>query len=353
MSKPDIRKMDPTKLEEMLKGLGQPAYRARQVHEWLWVKGAMSFDEMTSLPKKLRDELEGEFEFHKFSGLEEQISSDGTIKSAFKTFDAKVIEGVLIPTEKRKTACISSQIGCSLACKFCATGKLKRLRNLEASEIYDQVRLVDAQSMRTYGEHLTNIVYMGMGEPLLNYKNVMRSVELICSNEEMNFTPKKITVSTAGIARQIVRLGEDNARFNLALSLHAADDAKRSEIMPINDQNNLKALVKAMNEYYSKTKKRLTFEYILFRNFNDSIEDAERLVKLCRKVPSKVNIIEYNSIDDRQFQKASDSATSTFEQYLNAHGVVAKVRRSRGKDIDAACGQLANKNKLATELLKD
>ena len=340
----DIRSFSLEELKQLIIDQAEKPFRAKQVYEWLWQKQVSTYDEMLNIPLKLRNHLKSNYSFNKVTVADEQKSTDGTIKSAFKTYDGKVVEGVLIPTDKRITACISSQVGCSLTCSFCGTGKLKRLRNLEASEIFDQVVAITKQADKQFKRSLTNIVYMGMGEPLLNYKEMMRSTDLISSKQGLNMSPKRITVSTAGIAKMIEKLGDDNAKFNLAISLHAANDEKRSEIMPINNTNTLAVLLDSLNYYYERTGLTITFEYIIFKDFNDSIEDAKELVAYCRKVPSKVNIIEYNAIDDGRFQKATADKVDAFCSYLLSHGVVAKIRRSRGKDIDAACGQLANKN---------
>jgi 23S rRNA (adenine2503-C2)-methyltransferase len=273
-----------------------------------------------------------------------QISSDRTIKCGMKLHDQKIVESVLIPTTSRMTACISSQVGCSLTCKFCGTGKLARLRNLEADEIYDQVVLVKNLAETRYNTPLTNIVYMGMGEPLLNYANTLKSVNLITSPSGLGMSPSRITISTAGVAKMIKKLGDDQVKFNLALSLHAANDKKRDYIMPINETNTLENLAEALNYFYDKTGTRVTFEYIVFKDFNDQIEDAKELYAFCKKVPAKVNIIEYNPIDGGEFQQTSPERLEAFRSYLDTKGVIVNVRRSRGKDIDAACGQLANKN---------
>jgi 23S rRNA (adenine2503-C2)-methyltransferase len=260
-----------------------------------------------------------------------------------------VVEGVLIPTESRMTACISSQVGCSLTCKFCATGRLERLRNLSADEIYDQVVLIRDQAESLYKTPLTNIVYMGMGEPLLNYKNVLQSIDRITSPDGLGMSPQRITVSTAGVAKMIVKLGDDKVRFNLALSLHAANEEKRSRIMPINESNSLDALADALNYFYEKTGSRVTFEYIVFKDFNDQISDAQELVDFCRRVCAKVNIIEYNPIDDGEFKQTTEARLKAFAEHLEKNGIIINIRRSRGKDIDAACGQLANKNKASSK----
>lgn len=343
--KSNIRELDLPALEEKLTELGEKKFRARQVYQWLWQKDAGSFEEMTNLSKSLRELLEENFSIDKISIKDEQVSTDRTVKCAFSVNNGQIIEGVLIPTSKRMTACISSQIGCSLACKFCATGKLKLMRNLSAGEIVDQVVYLRDQAEERYGTPLSNIVYMGMGEPLLNYKNVLRSTEILTSESGLGMSPKRITVSTAGIAKMIKKLGDDEVKFNLALSLHAANDAKRSHIMEINDSNNLEALADALKYFHEKTGSRITFEYIIFDKFNDSIEDAQELAEFAKCVPCKINIIEYNAIDNGEFQQASRSKVDAFAAYLESKNMIVNIRRSRGKDIDAACGQLANKNK--------
>lgn len=347
----NIRNLSLEELKSQLVGFGQQAFRAKQVHEWLWNKNAHSFEEMSSLSKDLRSKLEEHFYIDFISVADQQISSDKTIKCAFEIEQGKIVEGVLIPTSSRMTACISSQVGCSLSCTFCATGRLKLLRNLSAGEIVDQVVYLKNQAEQRYKIPLSNIVYMGMGEPLLNYKNMLRSTEIITSKEGLGMSPRRITVSTAGIAKMIKKLGDDQVKFNLALSLHAANDEKRSKIMEINDTNNLDSLAEALAYFHEKTGTRVTFEYIIFKDFNDSIEDARELLTFSRCVPCKINIIEYNPIDDGGFQRADTKKTDEFAAYLESKGLVVNVRRSRGKDIDAACGQLANKNKAVKEKL--
>jgi 23S rRNA (adenine2503-C2)-methyltransferase len=343
--KTDVRKITQPELEEIFKGMGEPKFRAKQVYEWLWKKGAHSFEEMTNLSKNLRSKLEDGFSINAIQEDKVQFSTDGTIKTRYRLHDGHLIESVLIPVpvDKRFTVCVSSQVGCSLTCSFCATGRMKRVRNLDASEIFDQVWMVNEQSMEHFGHPLTNIVYMGMGEPLLAYKNVMESIDLITSDKGLNMSAKRITISTAGIAKMIKRMADDNSKVNLALSLHAADDEKR-RIMPINEQNNLATLMDAMEYYYRQTRNRISYEYITFQGFNDQIEDAKKLVKLCKRFPVRVNIIEYNPIDGASFVKSSEDQIDEFAKYLRDHEVMVTVRRSRGKDIDAACGQLANKD---------
>lgn len=340
----NIRTLTLPDIEEYFEAMGEKKFRAKQVYEWLWLKQAQSIDAMTNLSKELRNKLKEEFTLPALTIDATQYSADGTVKSRFKTHDGHLVEGVLIPTELRTTACVSSQIGCSLSCKFCATGYIDRKRNLDFDEIYDEVVLINQQSERIHGKKLSNIVFMGMGEPLLNYKNVLRAIDRITSPDGLGMSPRRITVSTAGVAKQIKQLGDDRVKFKLALSLHAANDQKRHEIMPINDSNNIKSLIDALNYFYKQTKNEITFEYILFNNFNDSLQDADELIKIYRQVPADlVNIIEYNPIDFAQFTKPSEEKVEAFMNYLEKNRVNARLRRSRGKDIDAACGQLANK----------
>ena len=347
--KQNIRNLSFEELVSILEKMGEKKFRAKQVYEWLWQKNATSFDDMTNLGLALREKLEYSFLIDKIKLDDQQISSDKTIKCAFSVGEGKVVEGVLIPTTSRTTACISSQVGCSLACTFCATGKLKLMRNLTAGEIVDQVVYLRDQAENRYNTPLTNIVYMGMGEPLLNYKNVVRSCEILTSKDGLGMSPRRITVSTAGIAKMIKQLGDDDVKFNLAVSLHAANDKKRSEIMEINDSNNLETLSEALRYFYDKTGTRVTFEYIIFKDFNDKLEDAQELAEFAKCVPCKINIIEYNPIDDGGFQQASIERVDAFANYLENKNLIVHVRRSRGKDIDAACGQLANKNKAITD----
>lgn len=340
----DIRQLTFDELADFFATKDEKKFRARQVQEWLWQKSSVDFDEMSNLSLNIRQVLKDNFVINNITIDHSQHSKDGTIKSAFKLHDDHVIEGVLIPTQKRLTACISSQVGCSLSCKFCATGFMERKRNLEAGEIYDQVVLINQQALEKFGKPLTNIVYMGMGEPLLNFQNVLKSIQLITSPEGLHMAAHRITLSTAGVAKMIEKLGTEKVRVNLALSLHAADDEKRNLIMPINESNSLNTLKKALRYYYDQTGNEITLEYILFNKFNDSMEDARNLVNFSKSVPSKVNIIEYNTVQGANFNRANPESTEKFRDYLEKHRVNVHVRRSRGKDIDAACGQLANKS---------
>ena len=305
----NLRHLTQAELSDLMFQLNEKPYRIRQIEEWIWKKGISSIDEMSNLSKATRDKLKESYSLQKLEIDHTQISSDTTIKNRFVLHDGYFVEGVLIPATGRMTACVSSQVGCSLTCKFCATGFMDRKRNLNFDEIYDQVMHLNQQSEKHYDQHLTNIVFMGMGEPLLNYAQVLKSIEKITSPEGMGMSPSRITVSTAGVSKMIMKLADDKVKFNLAVSLHAANDRKRNEIMPINETNNLSTLIDSLNYYYKATRNPITFEYILFAHFNDSIEDADELIRICRKVPCKENIIEYNPI---------------------------------GQAIDAACGQLAN-----------
>jgi 23S rRNA (adenine2503-C2)-methyltransferase len=343
--KKNIRHLTLQEVTQYIEQTGEPKFRAKQLWEWIWMKHAHTFDAMTNLSKEFRSRLEETFILPALTVDTTQESEDGTVKSRFKTVDGHFIEGVLIPSSERKTACVSSQIGCSLSCKFCATGYMDRKRNLEYDEIYDEVVLLNQQSEKVFGKKLSNIVFMGMGEPLLNYKNVLKAIERISSADGLGMSPRRITVSTAGVAKMIRQLGDDKVKFKLALSLHAANDRKRHEIMPVNDTNNIASLVEALNYFYKQTENEITFEYILFKDFNDSIKDADELIKLYRQVPADlVNIIEYNPIDAAKFQKPDEETVSAFMKHLEKNKVNVRLRRSRGKDIDAACGQLANKN---------
>lgn len=341
----DIRAMDLHELEAFCTAQGWQRYRARQIFDWIWQKGSTSFDEMTNLSLSMREELKELCAIRPPAVDTVQHSADGTIKYRLMLHDGHRIETVLIPVARdgRYTVCVSSQVGCSLSCKFCATGQMKRMRNLDAAEIVDQVRIVDTECRNTYGNSLTNIVYMGMGEPLLNYTQVMRSIHFLTSEEGLHMSARRITLSTAGIAKAIRRLADDNVRFNLALSLHAADDAKRNEIMPINAQNNLATLMDTLDYFYSVTGGRISYEYIAFQGFNDTPKDADNLIALCRRFPVRVNIIEYNPVQGVSFKKSAEDAIEAFVSRLQNAGVTTTLRRSRGKDIDAACGQLANR----------
>ena len=338
-----IRNLGFEQLKAEMLAAGEPAFRAKQVYEWIWKKAARSFDAMGNIPKTTREWLSEKFSLQIVTTAEAQYSSDRTIKSSFQLHDNNLVEGVLIPTRERVTACVSSQVGCSLTCSFCATGYMDRKRNLESFEIYDQVVLIRDQAQEKYGQALTNIVYMGMGEPLLNYANVLKSIEQITSPEGLGMSPRRITVSTAGIAKMIQKLGDDQVKFNLALSLHAANVTKRNQIMPINESNTLQALKAALLYFFEKTGNEITLEYIVFNKFNDTIEDARELYEFAKGIPCKINLIEYNPIAQSSFVNAEADAIAKFSAFLESKRMIVNIRRSRGRDIDAACGQLAGK----------
>jgi 23S rRNA (adenine2503-C2)-methyltransferase len=345
----NIRELSLADIETALLAWGEPKFRSKQLYEWLWSKSVVEFDDMTNLSKTLRDRLKTEFSIFPLFEDAVQHSEDGTIKTRYRTHDGYRIESVLIPVpdDDRFTVCVSTQVGCSLTCKFCATGRMGRKRNLDAAEIYDQVVMVNRQCQLSFGRSLTNIVYMGMGEPLLTYANTLESIARITAPPPagLGMSARRITVSTAGIAKMIRKLADDGFRCNLALSLHAADDAKRNEIMPINETNNLKVLMESLEYFYMKTGNRISYEYIAFERFNDSPEDATKLIQLCRrKFPVRLNIIEYNPIDGSEFTKTGEERLNAFVGQLVKAGIIVTVRKSRGKDIDAACGQLANKD---------
>ena len=343
IEKKDIRAVSKELLREFFVTQGDKAFRGNQVYEWLWSKGAHSFEDMTNISKETRAMLESNFVINHIKVDTIQRSDDGTIKNAVRLHDGLVVESVLIPTNTRTTACVSSQVGCSLDCSFCATARLKRMRNLEPGEIYDQVLAIDKESRLYYNHPLSNIVFMGMGEPLMNYNNMMKAIEMITSSEGLGMSPKRIMVSTSGVPKMIKKLADDDVKVKLAVSLHSAIDEIRSQIMPFSKNFPLADLRESLEYWYRKTKSKISYEYVVWKDINDNKESIDALVKFCKYVPCKVNLIEYNPIDDGEFQQASEEATNDYIKALEASGIVVKVRRSRGKDIDAACGQLANK----------
>lgn len=342
--KRDIRALTKEQLRDFFVSIGDQSFRGTQVYEWLWSKGAHHFDDMTNLSKETREMLSQHFVINHIEVDEMQRSSDGTIKNAVKLHDGFTVESVLIPTFSRTTACVSSQVGCSLDCKFCATAKLKRMRNLNPDEIYDQVVAIDKESRIYNNMPLSNIVYMGMGEPLMNYKNVLASIEKITSPEGLGMSPKRITVSTSGVPKMIKKLADDEVKFHLAVSLHSAIDEVRTQIMPFNAKFSLSDLKDSLIYWYEKTGRKVTYEYLIWKDINDQQKDIDALIDFCQAIPCKVNIIEYNPIDDGVFQQAESKITDQYKNALEKNGITVTVRRSRGKDIDAACGQLANKS---------
>lgn len=342
--KKDIRALTKEELREFFLSIGEETYRGNQVYEWLWSKSAHDFDTMTNLSKEVRKMLEENFVINTIKVDKMQRSSDGTIKNAVKLHDGNIVESVLIPTDTRTTACVSSQVGCSLNCQFCATARLKRMRNLNPDEIYDQVVAIDQQSRLYHNRPLANIVFMGMGEPLMNYRNVLQAIDKITSPEGLNISSKRITVSTSGVPKMIKILADKDAKFNLAVSLHSARNEVRNTIMPFNTSFPLEDLQESLRYWYEKTKRRITYEYLIWKDINDQQEDIDALVEYCQAIPCKVNVIEYNPIGDPRFQQADSSVTDRYQKALEKAGITVTVRRSRGRDIDAACGQLANKS---------
>ena len=342
--KKDIRALTKEQLRDFFVSNGDKAFRGNQVYEWLWQKRAHTFEDMTNISKETRAMLEANFVINHIKVDTMQRSEDGTVKNAVRLHDDLIVESVLIPTETRTTACVSSQVGWSLDCEFCATARLKRMRNLQPDEIYDQVAAIDNESRLYYDRPLSNIVFMGMGEPLMNYPNVMKAIEKITSPEGLGMSPKRITVSTSGVSKMIKKMADDEVKFKLAVSLHSAIEEIRNEIMPFTKSFPLPELREALEYWYKKTKSKVTYEYVVWKGINDDKKSIDALVKFCKYVPCKVNLIEYNAIDDGDFQQASEQATNDYITALEKNNIVVKVRRSRGKDIDAACGQLANKS---------
>ena len=344
-NKNDIRSLTLDELTSFFQKNDLPSYKAKQVYEWLWKKSCLSFDEMTNISLETRKLLKNKFVINHINIDRFQKSNDGTIKNAIALFDDLFVESVLIPTKNRTTACVSSQVGCSLDCEFCATSKMDRIRNLNPDEIYDQVATINSQSLNYYGKPLSNIVFMGMGEPLLNYNNVIEGIKKITSKNGLGMSPKRITVSTSGISKMIIKMADDNVKFNLAVSLHSAIEKTRNEIMPFTKKFPLNDLKQAIKHWYSKTKKIVTYEYIVWNNINDDDEHINALVDFCKFSPSKVNLIEYNSTENSLFNSASDNIIDRYIDALEKNKIPVTIRKSRGKDIDAACGQLANKLK--------
>ena len=343
--KKDIRELSLEQIQEFCIEHKMPKFRAKQVWEWLWKKRAVSFEEMTSLSKDMRELFSNNFTINAVKIHKAERSIDGTIKYSLQLHDKLLVEGVIIPSKNRLTACVSSQVGCSLACEFCATGTMKLDRNLSAPEIYDQVFILNEEAISNFGKPLSNIVYMGMGEPLLNYKALLGSVKFITTEQGLGMSPKRITVSTAGIAKMIMKLADDDVKFNLAISLHTASNSKRDILMPLNQKIKLEELRESVQYFYDKTGSRITYEYILFKDLNDSLEDAQKLVQFGKASPCKINLIEYNTVDDLPYEKSSNKVTEKFIKFLEEKKLIVNLRRSKGKDIAAACGQLVNKLK--------
>jgi 23S rRNA (adenine2503-C2)-methyltransferase len=339
----DLRTLSLLELQDYFLNLGEKPFRAKQVYDWLWSKNLHSIEEMTNLSKDLRDKISKDYLIKPITVDQLQRSSDGTIKNGVKLHDGLLVESVLIPTETRTTACVSSQVGCSLNCEFCATARLKRMRNLEVAEIVDQVALIDQQSKLYFDRPLTNIVFMGMGEPMMNYKNVVEAIKKITEPDGMGMSARRITVSTSGIPKMIKMLADENIKVKLALSLHSAIEKKRNDIMPFSDKFPLTDILDSLKYWYEKTGNIVTFEYCVWKNINDGEEDIKALIKYCKQIPSKVNLIQHNPIGDGKYDQCNKAAEDNYVRQLEKNGITVMIRRSRGGDIDAACGQLANK----------
>lgn len=343
--KEDIRQLSLNELKNWLKNNNEPAFRAKQIFHWIWKNALSDFDLMHNLPDKLKQNLKDNFTINDIKDISQLKSKDNTVKAAFALHDGKVVEGVLIPSKDRVTACISTQVGCKMGCSFCATGKMGFSRNLLSGEIFLQAFKLNQISSKIYDKNLSNIVVMGMGEPLDNYDNTTSALRMIMDNYGMNMSHRRITLSTVGLAPAIKKLADSGLNINISISLHTADEQKRSTLIPVNKKYSLSDLAKSLLYYYQKTKKRISYEYILFRDINDSKEDAELLSEFTKITPCKINLIEYNAVDGSNYKKANNKQTAIFMKTLENKNLIVKLRRSKGSDIDAACGQLANKYK--------
>lgn len=341
--KTDIRSISLNELVIFFESINEKPFRAKQVYDWLWVKSAKSFGKMTNIPKNIIAILDEKFLLQPINIDRAIKSKDKTIKFSFILHDGNLVEGVLIPSLSRATACVSTQVGCPLGCGFCATGKIGFIRNLNYSEIYDQVVLIGETANAQYGQKLSNIVYMGMGEPFLNYENTLGSIAKLVSVDGLAMSPHRITISTAGIPDKIIKFADENNGVNLAVSLHSAIGFKRDILMPINKRHDLAELKDALVYYHAKTKNRITFEYLLLGGFNDSVDDAAELAKYCRSFPVKINIIEFNNVNDSSFSKSTPVKLEQFKKYIESKNIILNVRKSKGEEIFAACGQLSNK----------
>ena len=343
MNKQCIRDLSIEDLTSFCKDNGQRPFRVRQILYWLWHKGVSEFEQMTDISKEFRETLQNNFYFDNIKIDSIARSTDKTTKFLFSSADNKFFEGVLIPGQDRVTACISTQAGCALNCAFCSTGKMGFIRNLSVGEIFGQVFELNQNCKKDFGRFLTNIVIMGMGEPLLNYENTTKAIEHITKSEGLGFSPQRITLSTAGIAPKIKSLADDNIKVNLSISLHSADNKIRSSIMPVNKKYDLEMLSASIRYFYDKTGKRVTYEYVLLDGINDSKEDAEKLAKFTKISPCKINLIEYNPSDSDIFSPSNKQKQQSFIDFLESKNLVVTLRKSKGQDINAACGQLANK----------
>lgn len=340
----DIREVDAAGIISFVEAQGEKPFRGRQIMEWLWKNGVTDFDRMSNLPARLRESLKEHFTISAILIKTEQTSRDKTRKYGFLCPDGLLVEGVLIPSMGRVTACLSSQVGCPLNCSFCATARLKTRRDLSAGEIFDQVVLLQDASQKAFGTHLSNLVFMGMGEPLLNYDNVLAAISHMTDEKGLGISPRRVTLSTAGLTKGITRLAHEKVKFKLAISLHTANDLKRNALMPVNKSNPLTELAKSLKLFHQETGTRISYEYLLMKDFNDGLKDARELAEFCKITPCKVNLIEYNEVDGSTHQKTTPERMQAFVDFLESRNMIVNIRRSRGQDIDAACGQLACKS---------
>lgn len=322
-----------------MKNYGEKKYRAEQIFSWIYKENVTSFDEMANLPESLREKLKENFDLHVFKIIRKQESKDGTKKYLFDILDNNAIESVLMEYKHGKTICVSSQVGCKMGCKFCASTGVKFARSLEAGEIVEQLLAIE----RDENVHISNLVFMGIGEPLDNFDNVMKAIKLLNNPKGINMGARHISISTSGLVPNIYKLADKNIQCTLSISLHSSNNEKRSSMMPVNNLYNIQELMKACRYYIEKTNKRISFEYALAKDNNDNLQDAQDLVKLLHGMLCHVNLIPINKIDNGKYTKSTNENIIKFRDYLNAHGIVATIRRELGSDIDAACGQLRKK----------
>lgn len=343
MTKPFLRNISKNELSQWLDFIGEKPFRAKQIQDWLWKKGVFEIDEMTNLPASLHFKLKESFSWDRIRLLTFQKAADATIKAAFELHDKRVIEGVIIPSDNRFTACISTQVGCPVKCAFCATGQLGFMRNLSCGEIFDQVIDLNRLCYENFGHYLTNIVVMGMGESMLNYDNTIKALQMICSKDGLGWSAQRITLSTVGIPEGIKKLADEKIKIELAISLHSAIQEKRETIIPFAKKYQLDELLGALKYYTQNTQQQITFEYLMLKRINDQTEDAKALIRLASLINVKINLIRYNNVDTISYCSSEEEQLNIFRNLLVKKHLNVKVRQSRGKDIDAACGQLANK----------
>ena len=339
MLRENIKNYNLEDLQEVVENLGEKKYRAEQIFNWIYKENVTSFDEMVNLPLSLREKLKENFDLHIFKIIAKQESKDGTKKYLFDVLDGNAIESVLMEYKHGYTICVSSQIGCKMGCKFCASTGVKFARSLEAGEIVEQLQAVE----RDTGIKISNVVFMGIGEPLDNFENVLKAISLINNQKGINIGARHISISTSGIVPKIYELADKELQCTLSISLHSASNEKRSEMMPINKKYNIQELMKACKYYIEKTNRRISFEYALVKENNDNLDDAKELVKLLKGMLCHVNLIPINKIENGKYNKSTNENIMKFRDYLNSHGIVATIRRELGSDIDAACGQLRKK----------